>query len=86
MFDFGPKELQIIQENPETFSKSIIWEISKSWNSNILTSLEKTGPENPEDSPNDVLKLLKMGSISSRKHEMDILEDVEYGISIYQRS
>ena len=35
--------------------------------------MEEAGPHNPEVPSNMFLKILKMGSISARKHEMDIL-------------
>ena len=44
------------------------------WETNILTSFEKAGAGNPGDPINKFFKILTMVSISSRKHELNILK------------
>ena len=38
----------------------------------MLTISEKMGTEHDEDPSHKILKILDMGSISSRKHEIDV--------------
>ena len=41
---------------------------------------------NPGAPSNNFLKILNMGPISSRKHEMEILGNLDYGINIFQKT
>ena len=41
-------------------------------------------PKKPEDPSDNFLEILNMESISSNKHEMETLENLEYGINIFQ--
>ncbi len=45
----------------------------------------RRGPDNPEDPSNVFWETLNVGSISSRKHEMGILGNLEYGIKISEK-
>ena len=56
---------------PKSSVKKISFEISKSWRSKRLRTMEKAGAVNPDDPFNEFLKILDMGSISSRQHEME---------------
>ena len=66
----------------ELFWEILCLEISKSWTWENLKILEKVPPTNPEDPSDLFLKILKMGSISSKKHEMDILDSLGCRINI----
>ena len=51
-----------------------------------MNILEKMGgANNPEDPSYEFLKILNMGSISSRKHEIKTLEILEYDINIFEK-
>ena len=43
---------------------------------------KRRGPGNPDDPFNKFWKILNSGSIFPRKHEVDILDNLEYGISM----
>ena len=74
------------RKTPKHIWKILFWEISKTWKSKTLKVLERRGPTNSEDPSTEFLKTLNMGSISPRKHEMEILGNLEYGIKIYQKT
>ncbi len=63
MFNFGPNLLQKIQDIPKSFLK----------NNMVQNDRKRRVPENPWDPSYQFLKILNMGSISFKKHEMDIL-------------
>ena len=58
-------------ENSRIIFKNIICEPQKRI-SGTLKTLEKVRAENPDDPFNEFLKLLDMGSISSKKHEIEM--------------
>ena len=62
----------------------LFWEVSIN-ETPFFKNLEKAGPENPEDPFNKYSKILNMGSISSRRHELDILGNLEYRIKIFKK-
>ena len=58
--------------NSHIVSENINLGIHKILETDTFYLLEQAGPNNPEDPSNETLKILVMGSISSRKHEMEI--------------
>ena len=68
---WGHKITPKLQENTKSFLKIIFGDISPSWTSRILESLEKTRTENPEDPSNEILKKLNIGAMFIQKHEME---------------
>ena len=68
-----PKLFQIIQETiPNHFWKILSLEISKFCESEISKCWNRRGPGNTKDPSDKFLKILHLGSIPSRKHEMEI--------------
>ena len=51
-------------------SKHIIWESQNVEHRKLWTTSKRRTPTNPDDPSNQFLKILDMGSIASRKHEM----------------
>ena len=47
---------------------------------------EHMGPENPNEPSNTFSQILNMGSISTRKHRMETLGNLEYGIKIFKKT
>ena len=47
---------------------------------------EKTRTDNPDDPCDRFLEILDVGSISSKNHEIEILESLEYEIDIYKNT
>ena len=58
--------------NPNSFFENMILENLKFRKSDTLKMLEQLGIGNHEDPSLNFLNILKMGSISSRKHEMAV--------------
>ena len=87
ILNFGDTDLlNIIQyKNPKSFSKISLLEISKSWKHIILFGLEEAGADKSWRSVLKILKILNMGLISSRKHETEILENLEDGINTFKK-
>ena len=48
-------------------------DVPKYWTSTLLEILERRGPNNPEDPSYKFFKTLNTVSISSRKHELEML-------------
>ena len=63
------------RRNPTSFSNMIVSEISLLGKSKCLKHSKRRALDNPDDPSNQFLKVLDMGPISSRKHEMMILSD-----------
>ena len=60
----------------------LCWKKTESWNFKVLICWEKMRPENP-DVPFDMFpEILNTGPISIKKHEMEILENLEYGVNL----
>ena len=53
---------------------------------NVDFCWNRRAPKFPEDPFNKFLKFLNMGSIPSKKYGMEILENLEYEINIYETS
>ena len=47
--------------------------LKKLWGSEVSKIVKQLGPTNPEDPSNKLSKILNMGSISPRKHDMEII-------------
>ena len=54
------------------FGKILVWKMPFFWESNILKSLRKAGAKNRETPSDECMKISNTGSISPRKHEMEI--------------
>ena len=54
------------------FQTSYSWKLSESRQSKVLGVLEQTRAEHPEDPSYKSLKIVKMESISIKKHDMEI--------------
>ena len=72
MWLWAHQDNQIIQENPESFFKHIMFINLKSSEVHIFIISEDTGARNPDGTFNEVLNILDMGSVSSRENEMRI--------------
>ena len=85
MFKCGPTRCfkQLQEDIQNHFGKILVLEISKSWEKIIVW--KRRGPNNPEDPSSTFFKFLNMGSISCIKHEMEILENLEYGINLSKK-
>ena len=59
--------------------KNTIWGNLKIMEFEHFEILERQGPTNPEDPFNEILKILNMGLLSSRKHELDFLRILNTG-------
>ena len=75
-----------MQEDSQFISKNIILRNLKILEIDNFEFVEKDRPTNPEDPFNTFLEILNMGSISSKKHGMRILGNLEYGINIYPKT
>ena len=69
--------------NPESFLKIVCLEISTCRKSQILKMLQEMWAGNIEDMSNAFFQILNMRSISSKKHEMEDIGNLKYGINIY---
>ena len=75
MFNFGDTKLfQLLKKNPKCVSEEYLWKSPNLVNRAFGEFGKRRAPENPEESFNKLLKILNMGSISSRKHEMGICQ------------
>ena len=65
-----PQETSSNPRKAHIFGKYSFLEIAEARKSNFCKSWTSRAAENPDDPSNNILKILDMGSISSRKHEM----------------
>ena len=68
------------QDNP-TYFRNVIFEIINTSKFEHFGFWGKDGPKNLRS-----LVILNIGSISSKQHEMETLEHLEYDINIYEKA
>ena len=81
-----PNGSNSFKQNPKTFLKDTCFVNLKNLEIQSVHKIGKDRARNPDNPSEKFLKILHGVSISSRKHEMELFEDLKYGIRIYQKT